>query len=68
MKQGPSNSHPGDQKREPISQSIDPGAVSQIGIKEVNLRPEPLVTGRGYTAPAPVASTTHHSGSQGRHK
>lgn len=68
MKQGPSTSRAGSQKREPMSSAIDPGAVSQIGIKEVNLSPEPLVTGRGYSAPAPVAETIHHCGSQGTHK
>lgn len=68
MKQGPSTSRPGSQKREPISSAIDPGAVSQIGIHEVNTQPEPLVIGRGYSAPSPVSETSHHSGSQGKHK
>jgi hypothetical protein len=68
MKQGPSTSRPGDQKREPISQSIDPGAVSQIGIHEVNTQPQPMVNGRGFSAPSPISTDVHRSGSQGHHK
>lgn len=67
MKQGTGKNTMSGQKREPISKAINPGAVSQIGIHEVNLRKEPMVTGRGYKAP--MASTTvHHRGTQGKHK
>lgn len=67
MKQGSGSSSVGDTKREPISHAVDPGGVSQIG-NAVARNPSPLYAGRGFTAPAPTACTTHQSGSQGKHK
>lgn len=54
-------------KREPIAHAINPGGVAQIG-NVVAKNPEPLHAGRGFMSPQPTASTTHHCGSQGKHK
>lgn len=67
MKQGRTPEVESGHKREPIPHAIDPGAVSQMGNMVVQ-NPDPLHKGRGYSAPSPVAETTHHCGSQGRHK
>lgn len=67
MKQGSGNSSMGDQKREPVSHAVDPGAVSQIGVHEVNYVKVPLYTGRGFEAPM-AGSEVHPCGSQGKHK
>jgi hypothetical protein len=67
MKQGPSTSRAGDQKREPISHGVNPCAVAEIGIQQVYTRSEPLYEGRGIEAPM-AGTTTHRSGSQGKHK
>lgn len=56
----------GDRKREPISKAVSPGAVSEIGIQQVRTNSQPLYQGRGFQAPAPQATTTHPSGSQGK--
>ena len=68
MKQGSGHSSMSASKVEPKSTAISPSAAGQIGIHQVNTQPNPLTLGRGYAAPAPVATTCHHSGSQGRHK
>jgi hypothetical protein len=67
MKQDPSTSRVGDTKREPISHSVDPCAAADIGIQQVYTTSKPLYDGRGYKAPI-NESTTHHSGSQGKHR
>ena len=67
MKQGSGNSHMGDTKREPIVHAYNPGGVSEIGCA-VAKNPSPLHEARGFTAPPPVAETTHHCGSQGKHR
>lgn len=51
-----------------IAKAVNPAAVAEIGIHEVRTRSEPLYAGKGFGAPAPVATTSHHSGSQGKHK
>lgn len=68
MKQGKaSTSIMGSTKVEPKSRAVNPGAVSQIGIHEINLRPEPLYEGRGLEAPM-AGITNHPCGSQGKYK
>lgn len=67
MKQGTGRSYIGARKVEPRVEGIDPGAVSQIGVHEVNTQPEPLYE-RGFTAPALVGETNHPCGSQGKFK
>lgn len=74
MKQGTSNSRPGDRKVEPSSRAVNPGGVSQIGTAIGNhsdkgtsgYRGETLYEGRGYEAPM-AGVTTHGCGSQGKH-
>jgi hypothetical protein len=66
MKQGTGNSQAGDQKREPISRSVDPCAVAEIGIKQVYITSRPLYDGRGFEAPG-TGVDTHSSGSQGKY-
>ena len=67
MKQGSGNNSDGGRKREPIAHAINPGGVSEIG-NHVARNPSPMSDGRGFMAPQPVATTTHHCGSQGLHK
>lgn len=67
MKQGSGNNSNEGRKREPIVHAINPGGVSEIG-NHVARNPESLNAGRGFMAPSPVAETTHHCGSQGKHK
>ena len=55
----------GQPKREPISKSVDPGAVSDLG-GEHRVTSKELYEGRGYEAPK-NQSSTHNSGSQGKH-
>jgi len=65
MKQGPSTSKAGDQKREPISHAVSPCAAGDIGLQYVG-KSEPLYEGRGIEAP--LAGTDYHpKGSQGKH-
>lgn len=66
MKQGRATSNTYEPKSEPNAKSVDPGAVSNIGLQQVYTRSEPLYDGRGYEAPL-AGSTTHRSGSQGKH-
>lgn len=66
--QGSGNSSDGGRKREPISHAISPAAVSELGIHQVRTVPQPMHEGRGFTAPQPAGVSTHHCGSQGRHK
>lgn len=67
MKQGTGRSMAGSQKVEPKAKAINPGAVSEMGIKQVHTGAKPaMVEGRGYMAPK-VASSTHPRGSQGKH-
>ena len=63
MKQGTGNSKSGSQKVEPKSKAVNPRVVADIGIHQIRTRPHKDL-GRGFTAPAPVATTTHKSGSQ----
>lgn len=67
MKQGSAPTVASGQKREPIVHAINPGGADQLGSMEAQ-NPTPLNAGRGFLAPAPVATTTHHCGSQGEHK
>ena len=77
MKQGrASHSGSGATKVEPRPQAINPGGVGQLGIMQGNHvtdgRPannaiEPIHAGRGLKAPM-VGQTSHHAGSQGKHK
>lgn len=66
MKQGTGHSSAGQRKVEPRSTAINPATVSELGVHQVRTRTEPMDAGRGFTAPAPVATTTHKSGSQGK--
>lgn len=68
MKQGPSNSQVGDQKREPISHAVDVCSVADIGNQQVYVRgnSRPLYEGRGFEAPL-AGSDTHKTGSQGKY-
>lgn len=74
MKQGTGNSRSGDRKIEPRNQFVNPGAVAQMGNKmgnhadnrDMTLRPTPFNAGRGANAPS-IGTTTHKSGTQGRH-
>lgn len=67
MKQGSGNSSAGERKIEPRSQAVNPGGAAQLGTAVIS-NPTPLYAGRGYTAPAPAATTSHKAGSQGKHK
>lgn len=67
MKQGSGHSTDSGRKSEPVSHAINPGGAAQLGIAVVK-NPTPLEGGRGFMAPEPVATTIHHSGSQGTHK
>ena len=69
MKQGPSTSKSGDQKREPIAHAVDVCSVAEIGIHQVHVgggSSRELYDGRGYEAPL-AGSDTHPCGSQGKH-
>lgn len=74
MKQGTGNRKAGDQKVEPRSQFVNPGAVAQMGNKmgnhadnkDMTLRPTPWNAGRGANAPS-IGETRHKTGSQGKH-
>lgn len=67
MKQGPMSNRYAP-KTEPRAHAINPGAAATIGVQELRTVPKPLMAGRGYNAPAPVATTSHKSGSQGKYK
>lgn len=68
MQQGKAtSSHMGSTKTEPVSKAVSPGAVSEIGIHQVRTTSQPLYEGRGLKAPM-TGETSHHSGSQGKHK
>lgn len=56
-----------DQKREPIVYAMNVGGVSEIGCI-VGHNPQNIHAGRGFTAPEPTSTTTHHCGSQGKHQ
>lgn len=64
-----SQSSVGDTKREPISHAVNISSVAEMGAHQlhVNGRSEPLYEGRGYEAPL-AGTTTHHCGSQGKHR
>jgi hypothetical protein len=69
MKQGPSNSQAGDQKREPISHAVNISSVAEIGIHQVHTgggSSQALYEGRGFEAPL-AGSDSHPHGSQGKH-
>ena len=67
MKQGSASTRMAGGKVEPNSRAIDPGAVSEIGIRQVHINSRPnLDAGRGYKAPM-ASSSIHHCGSQGKH-
>lgn len=72
MKQGTSNSRPGDAKTEPRSRIANPGGADGLGQamgnhsdhKTFPPRITPLYGDRGYEAP-PIRNTSRKSGSQG---
>ncbi len=66
MKQGPSSSRAGDQKREPIPHKVTPSTAANIGLVG-NGSSQQLYAGRGYEAPG-TGNQTYHCGSQGKHK
>lgn len=69
MKQGQATrSGAAGQKREPISNAINPAYPGELGIKlSEDSDKAAMHAGRGYSAPK-AGSTVHHSGSQGKHK
>lgn len=54
-------------KVEPKSQGVNIGAVSEIGIHQVNYNRVPIYEGRGIEAPT-KQTTIHQRGSQSRNK
>lgn len=69
MKQGPSTSKAGDQKREPIAHAVNVSTVAEMGAHQVHCdgTSKPLYSGRGYEAPM-VGTDYHPHGSQGKHR
>lgn len=68
MKQGTGKSSYADYKTEPKAKAMSVPAVGALGISKVYVKPIPtLHAGRGYNAPG-IDSSTHPSGSQGKHK
>lgn len=67
MSNGKTHNSTGGQKREPVVHAINPKGVEQLGTIQYKGH-ESLDAGRGFTAPKPVGTTQHHSGSQGKHK
>jgi len=65
MKQGDAKTV-ADYKTEPKARRVNPGSVDLLG-QAVAFKPDPLIEGRGYNAPAPKGKQVHKSGSQGRH-
>jgi len=57
----------GSTKVEPKPKAVNVGYVAQCGIHEVTHTTETMYEGRGYEAPG-IESSTHHNGSQGRHR
>lgn len=69
MKQGTGKTLIGGSKREPKPRAVNPAAVADLGIANVRTTPAPSIhAGRGFRGPAPVAKTSHPSGSQGKRK
>lgn len=66
MKQGRAGVTVTEVKREPTSRAVNVAAVEDIGIHQVE-RSQPLYAGRGFEAPK-INSTTHNTGSQGKHR
>ena len=67
MKQGTGNTTDSGRKVEPTSRGVNPAAVAELGIHEVRTTSVPLYSGRGIEAPK-ASTTTHPSGSQGKHR
>lgn len=75
MKQGRATVTGSDRKVEPRSTAVNPGYAGNIGLVQGShadcgdFTPQitPMDAGRGYSAPA-IGTTTHRTGSQGRHK
>ena len=65
MKQGSTPTTMDGAKREPRAKAKNVGKVADMGLQVVRTRPHKDL-GRGYEAPAPVATTRHKSGSQGK--
>ena len=65
MKQGSASRSDYKGKTEPMPKAVNPGTVADIGIQQVRYRPHKDL-GRGYKAPM-ASSSTHPSGSQGKH-
>ena len=69
MKQGTGNNMVAGRKVEPNARAISVDKVANMGNQIIRTKPptKDLVKGRGFNAPAPVATTHHRSGSQGKH-
>jgi hypothetical protein len=66
LKQGTGKSTVAGGKVEPKSQGVNPAAVADLGVHQVRTKSISMYEGRGIEAPK-AASSTHKSGSQGRH-
>ena len=69
MKQGRGHSSMGSTKIEPRPHAISVDKVANMGQQVVRTVPptKELNKGRGFSAPAPAACTSHRGGSQGKH-
>jgi hypothetical protein len=65
MAQGKAGSTVYEPKNQPNARAVNPGAVADIGIRQIRTKSVELYAGRGIEAPKPV-STYHRSGSQGK--
>ena len=66
MKQGTGKTTVAGTKVEPNSRAVNPEYASEIGKQSVHVNSVPMYEGRGLKAPM-VGSTSHRSGSQGKH-
>jgi hypothetical protein len=67
MKQGSGKSMASGQKHEPKSAAVSVDRAANIGLQQVRTRqPAPMFKSEGYKAPM-AASSSHKSGSQGKH-
>lgn len=61
------SSGPGDKKREPIVNIVNPGGADQLGQAAPNRRAiTPLYEGHGHMAPKGPGLTVHPRGTQGK--
>jgi hypothetical protein len=66
MKQGTGKTTVSGGKVEPNSRAVNPEAAAEIGLQKTHIKSVPMYEGRGLQAPM-VGSTSHKSGSQGKH-